>query len=675
MIKKVHVVYKTHLDIGFTDYAEDVIEKYFNDYIPRAITLGKELNKEKKQFIWTTGSWLIYKFLKEASEDGRKELENAIRRGDICWHGLPFTTHTELMNKRLFNYGLSYSKNLDERFGRKTIAAKMTDVPGHTKGIIKEMENNGIKYLHLGVNPASCPPNVPKIFLWKDGENQIIVNYAGEYGEEVAIDGGSEILVFAHSDDNCGPPSKREALGIIEKYERKYPEAEVIGSTLDAFARYIETFSDKFPVISEEIGDTWIHGIGSDPEKVRQYRLTLRKIEEWVNTGKLSEKSGMYSDLMDHLIMIPEHTWGQDLKLHLCDYNHYSKEDFNSALKTDIITDEKAIPEKYLYISKFSMNNQENLGRIDQRSYSKFERSWDEQRSYNKLALNTLPLNLKKEIENEINCELSWDERDKNLAFNVKLGSYEVEIEKTGALSSVIYKDEELLEGPTGEYIFKMTGEDEYEKWFRTYMQNLDITYKWSISDFSKPGMELMKKRIKESVIHTPRIVGVETNSSLGKLRIIAEFKVRKFHNYDLPERVEFLYTFNEKQAEVTLELKVAGISKIRLPHEQWISFKTKTSNPSNWKMVKLGKDIDPFKIVDRGNMNLHCVERVHNGQLTLEPLDSPLVSFNGRKILNFNEKPEMTNTINVNLYNNIWGTNFPMWYSGDIKSKFIIKK
>ena len=33
-IKKVYVVYKTHLDVGFTDLAKNVLDKYVNDYIP-----------------------------------------------------------------------------------------------------------------------------------------------------------------------------------------------------------------------------------------------------------------------------------------------------------------------------------------------------------------------------------------------------------------------------------------------------------------------------------------------------------------------------------------------------------------------------------------------------------------------------------------------------------------
>lgn len=51
-IKKVHVVFKTHLDIGFTDLGQNVLNKYVNHYIPLAINLAIQINKEKeKRFI------------------------------------------------------------------------------------------------------------------------------------------------------------------------------------------------------------------------------------------------------------------------------------------------------------------------------------------------------------------------------------------------------------------------------------------------------------------------------------------------------------------------------------------------------------------------------------------------------------------------------------------------
>ena len=42
-IEVIHLVFKTHLDIGFTDFARNVVTRYFNDFIPRALALAEEL--------------------------------------------------------------------------------------------------------------------------------------------------------------------------------------------------------------------------------------------------------------------------------------------------------------------------------------------------------------------------------------------------------------------------------------------------------------------------------------------------------------------------------------------------------------------------------------------------------------------------------------------------------
>lgn len=62
--------------------------------------------------------------LEKADAQKRAALKEAVEAGDIVWHALPFTTHTELMDAGLWEYGLSYSAFLDKQFNKKTVAAK-----------------------------------------------------------------------------------------------------------------------------------------------------------------------------------------------------------------------------------------------------------------------------------------------------------------------------------------------------------------------------------------------------------------------------------------------------------------------------------------------------------------------------------------------------------------------
>ena len=94
-IKKVYVVYKTHLDIGFTDMGKTVLDRYVKEYIPKSVNLALRLNTpEHKKFVWTLGSYPIDHYLKNSDPEERKKVEEAIEKGYLCWHGLPCTTYT-----------------------------------------------------------------------------------------------------------------------------------------------------------------------------------------------------------------------------------------------------------------------------------------------------------------------------------------------------------------------------------------------------------------------------------------------------------------------------------------------------------------------------------------------------------------------------------------------------
>ena len=60
-IRKVHVVFKTHLDIGFTDMAASIIANYLEHFIPAALDTAERANVpgEPKLFVWTVGAYLI----------------------------------------------------------------------------------------------------------------------------------------------------------------------------------------------------------------------------------------------------------------------------------------------------------------------------------------------------------------------------------------------------------------------------------------------------------------------------------------------------------------------------------------------------------------------------------------------------------------------------------------
>ncbi|HQK04714.1 MAG TPA: hypothetical protein PK558_01910, partial [Anaerolineaceae bacterium] len=53
---------------------------------------------------------------------------------------------------------------------------------------------------------------------------------------------------------------------------------------------------------------------------------------------------------------------------------------------------------------------------------------------------------------------------------------------------------------------------------------------------------------------------------------------------------------------------------------------------------------------------------------------DSPLVALGARSLLDFNnDQPDTRQGAHFCLFNNLWGTNFPMWFEEDCRFRFDI--
>src|SRR4029077_16083358 len=102
---------------------------------------------------------------------------------------------------------------------------------------------------------------------------------------------------------------------------------------LTEIANAIEPHRASLPVLTNEIGDTWIHGEASDPMKLARYRAVARLRQDWVADGKFAVGDATDIALLRHLLLEVEHTWGTDTKTWL-DFDHYTPSDLAAMLDT-----------------------------------------------------------------------------------------------------------------------------------------------------------------------------------------------------------------------------------------------------------------------------------------------------------------------------------------------------
>jgi hypothetical protein len=663
-IRRVIVVFKTHLDIGFTASARSVLRTYRTAFIPKALATARAQRDTggSDRFIWTTGSWLIQDYLETATPAGRRAMEAAIGAGDIAWHALPFTWHSELLDAPLAEAGLAIAARLDARFGRKTIAGKMTDVPGHTRGLIGPLARAGVRFVHFGVNHATPVPRVPPLFRWRDHAGQeVAVAYSGDYGEPVTFPGLPVVLHFAHTYDNKGPQTPDEIHALFARLRTDYPGATVAAGTMDDFARELPAIWTHLPVVTAEIGDTWIHGVGSDPWKIARYRELAALHRRALAADPALSRNRAFQKFTENLLLVAEHTWGRDMKtVHPPSLHHP---------EWRILT-----PGRWR-TAEFRRDRAAGV-------FAAKEFSWREQRAYLSHAVAALrgtPL-IRAARRALIACTAQRPRTvgmSRLTGLRGKVAGHSVAFDPgTGALIRWTTPNGQSLADRThrlGHFHYQIFSPADVERWYEVYPVNKDVTGSWARSDFTKHGYE--KLRGLRAQRWSGRVTGAWVESDDHRGRVVLRLAPPAIANRDFgcPREVYVAWIFaTDPAVPTTVTLQWFGKSACRIPEAAWFSFNPRLSRTSAWRLLKTGETIDPREVVRGGNRRLHGVEAVVHPDLTIRPHHTPLVRLGEPTLYDFRQDPpDQRGGLHFNLVNNTWGTNFVQWTDDDVRADF----
>jgi Domain of unknown function (DUF5054) len=652
-VKRVLVMFKCHLDVGFTDTQAGVMKKYFDVYYPEAMKRAAAMRESgADRYTWTTGSWLLYEYLEQASAEAKKRMEQAIAAGDIAWHALPFSWQTEVLDRTMIAGALGFSKSLDSRFGRMTAGAKMTDVPGHTIGLVGPLAENGVKFLHIGVNSASTPPDVPALFVWKDGTGAtLIVMYQHKgYGGVVRIPGSDLAVAIEMADDNAGPHSMDEIRKIYADLRQEFPGASIQASNLSEIANAVYPSRDQLPVVTDEIGDTWIHGVPSDPIKVARYREIARLRKEWIADGTL--KIGDKTDLafLRRFALFGEHTWGTDTKTYL-DHDNYKPADLEAAL--------------------------------DKSGYKKTVTGWAEKRRNIDDAVAALPDAMRAQAVGRLAKLRPVVPGREGLSVlragkELETEHYVVALdEKTGAIRRLRKKKTERewasAEHPLALFSYQTFSADDYARFMESY-----VTSKadWAPQDFGKPNIDHFGAK---SRIWMPTVMNSWSGETAEGVRLLARLRIEdpaaeKSGLVAWPKTMYLDLLFPTK--EPTIKVAFSCFDKVanRLPEAMWLTFQPEDT--TSLVLEKSDYAIDPFAVVPGGNRHMHALSRgLRYKDFSIDSLDAPVVALGEKSPIYFSkEQPDLKKGVHFSLYNNTWGTNYIQWFGEDSRFRFEVR-
>ncbi len=283
-LKEIVVVFKTHFDIGYTDMASNIVQRYRTTMIDQALDVVDQ-NRDlppQQQFAWTLAGWPLHKILQDwpgQSPQRKERVEKALREGRFVVHGLPFTTHTELLEAEDLVRSLGYSARLARRLGLELPRdGKMTDVPEHTWMMATLLKHAGIDFMMIGCNGASAPLKVPLLYWWQgpDG-SRVLTFYSPDYGTRLTPPSDWPYrtwLACLHTGDNHGPPRPDEVKKVLDQAAKQFPGVKVRIGRLSDFGDAILAEKPDLPVVRGDTPDTWIHGPMSDPAGAKLARNT-----------------------------------------------------------------------------------------------------------------------------------------------------------------------------------------------------------------------------------------------------------------------------------------------------------------------------------------------------------------------------------------------------------------
>jgi len=656
-VKRVLVMFKCHFDAGFIDTQANVVRWYFERYFPKAIETAATVRQEgSDRYIWTTGSWLIYEYLEKAAGPQRQQMEQALQAGDIAWHAIPFTWQTELMDPSLIAGSLGFSRALDRRFQRTTTGAKMTDVTGHTRAIIGPLAGYGVKLLDIGPNGACTKPDVPPVFRWKDPEGrELLMLYHPDYGGIVKVPGSDLAIDVECRGDNSGPHKIEEIRRIYSRLRMRFPNAQVTAANLTDIANAVEPYRERLPVVTQEIGDTWISGVPSDPLKVARYLEVARLRSEWIAGGKFEEGDATDRAFLGSLLLEVEHTWGADIKTWL-DFDHY--------LPRDLVP------------------------MLSQPKYKVVLFSWEEKRQDLLEGIAALPAPLGAEASVRIKELDPVEPRTDGLpqhraADPIETKHFEIALDpQTGAICRLHSKKTGRDWASTGQplalFSYQTLSKSDFDRYLAAY---LTLHPTWAETDLGKPNIDRFGA---QSRTWLPILTDCRHSSDAKGHKILARLKiddpeVEKTGRVAWPQKMYLELTLSDAEPVVEISFSWFGKAANRMPEAFWLSFQPPTADPRGWLLGKSGSLISPFDVVSGGNRSMHAVlGGLHyqgpEGALGIETLDAPVVALGEKQPQYFSrDLPDLAKGFHFCLFSNAWGTNYVQWFGEDMRFRFRI--
>ena len=350
-----HLINHAHLDIGYTRYQEEVLERTWAGY-DSAIALAERTRgyPDEARFRWNVeGLWPLEELLRRDSVRAERVLA-AVARGDLVLNANYANLMMGLSSSRTLEMMLATAGRLRATHGVSITTAMTSDVPGAPAAVIPVLAAAGVRWLSMGPNyQPSLPMQGDRIghtiarlgdrpFWWRSlgGRDSVLVMMAGrgyswmhrfpagritleeagfitEYAATLTRERNPYRIVqlrIAYGGDNGMPDARLP--DVVKQWNETFVSPRLVISTLPRlFQAFERQYGPTVPRLRGDFTGYWEDGAMSTAREEVLVRRAAARLELAESTARAR---GVGLDERGHwrawkeVVLWDEHTWGAD---------------------------------------------------------------------------------------------------------------------------------------------------------------------------------------------------------------------------------------------------------------------------------------------------------------------------------------------------------------------------
>jgi alpha-mannosidase len=150
----IYVVPHSHTDIGYTNLQPEVEQRQVENLVNGMALAEKTAGyPEGARFVWNVEVlWAADLFLQRMEAPKRRAFETAVKSGQVGLNGLYLNVLSGLSRPEELVQSTRLATRLAERLGVTIDTAMISDIPGHTWGLVPALAQAGIRYFSTSPN-------------------------------------------------------------------------------------------------------------------------------------------------------------------------------------------------------------------------------------------------------------------------------------------------------------------------------------------------------------------------------------------------------------------------------------------------------------------------------------------------------------------------------------------